>query len=69
MATLAAGSATYDVRIGWDVEDLGPLAADTRCLHTGSLATVLEPGRTAVLDLVEREHRLGRVTVSHDPDG
>ena len=29
VATLAAGSATYDFRIEWDVGDLGPLPADT----------------------------------------
>ena len=45
-----------------------PLPVETRCLHTGSLATVLPPGRTNVVDLVEREHERGRVTVSYDPN-
>lgn len=68
IATLAAGIASYDFRIDWDVEALVPLPIETRCLHTGSLATVLAPGKTNVVDLVEREHTRGRVTVSYDPN-
>ena len=34
----------------------------------GSLATVLPPGKANVVDLVEREHKRGRVTVSYDPN-
>jgi len=68
IATLAAGTASYDFRIDWDVEALAPLPIETRCLHTGSLATVLPPGKASVLDLVEREHKRGRVTVSYDPN-
>ena len=68
IATLAAGIASYDFRIDWDVEALAPLPIETRCLHTGSLATVLPPGQASVVDLVEREHERGRVTVSYDPN-
>jgi fructokinase len=68
IATLAAGIASYDFRIDWDVEALVPLPVETRCLHTGSLATVLAPGKANVVDLVEREHERGRVTVSYDPN-
>jgi fructokinase len=68
VATLAAGIATYDFRIEWDIGDLEPLPVETRCLHTGSLATVLAPGRADVEDLLEREHRRGRVTISYDPN-
>jgi fructokinase len=68
IATLAAGIASYDFRIDWDVEALAPLPIETRCLHTGSLATVLPPGKASVLDLMEREHKRGRVTVSYDPN-
>jgi fructokinase len=68
IATLAAGIASYDFRIDWDVEALAPLPIETRCLHTGSLATVLPPGKANVVDLVEREHKRGRVTVSYDPN-
>ena len=68
IATLAAGVASYDFRIDWDVDALVPLPVETRCLHTGSLATVLPPGNAHVVDLVEREHERGRVTVSYDPN-
>jgi fructokinase len=68
IATLAAGIATYDFRIEWDIGDLEPLPIETRCLHTGSLATVLAPGRASVEDLMRREHQRGRVTISYDPN-
>ena len=68
IATLAAGIATYDFRIEWDIGDLEPLPIETRCLHTGSLATVLAPGRAGVEDLMRREHQRGRVTISYDPN-
>jgi fructokinase len=68
VATLAAGVATYDFRIEWDIGDLEPLPVETRVLHTGSLATVLEPGRTDVQNLLEHEHQRGRVTISYDPN-
>ena len=65
VATLAAGVASYDFRIDWDVT-LRPLAAETKCLHTGSLATVIPPGAGGVVDLMERERE--NVTVSYDPN-
>jgi fructokinase len=68
IATLAAGMATYDFRIEWDIGELEPLPIETRCLHTGSLATALAPGRTNVEDLLGREHQRGRVTISYDPN-
>jgi fructokinase len=68
IATLAAGVASYDFRIEWDIGDLSPLPVETRCLHTGSLATALAPGKDSVVDLVQREHERGRVTVSYDPN-
>jgi fructokinase len=68
IATLAAGIASYDFRIEWDVGDLAPLPVETRCLHTGSLATVLLPGKDSVVDLLEREHERRRVTISYDPN-
>jgi fructokinase len=68
VATLAAGIATYDFRIEWDIGDLKPLPVETRCLHTGSLATALEPGRSDVQTLLEHEHQRGRVTISYDPN-
>ena len=68
VATLAGGSATYDFRIEWDVDDLGPLPDKTHCLHTGSLATALTPGSGRVVELLERERRQGRATISYDPN-
>ncbi len=68
IATLAAGIASYDFRIEWDVPVLAPLPIETRCLHTGSLATALPPGNANVIDLVERERTRGRVTISYDPN-
>ena len=68
IATLAAGVASYDFRIEWDVAALPPLPVEARCLHTGSLATALPPGDMAVVDLVRRERERGRVTISYDPN-
>jgi fructokinase len=68
IAMLAAGIATYDFRLEWDVGSLVPLPVETRCLHTGSLATALSPGNANVVDLMEREHERRRVTVSYDPN-
>jgi fructokinase len=68
IATLAAGVASYDFRIHWDIRSQSALPIETRCLHTGSLATVLPPGDEAVRDLMRRERERGRVTVSYDPN-
>ncbi|WP_138731894.1 carbohydrate kinase family protein [Modestobacter excelsi] len=68
VASLAAGVAAYDFRIEWDIGDLAPLPVETRCVHTGSLATVLAPGAGQVTDLLERERERGRVTISYDPN-
>jgi fructokinase len=68
VASLAAGVASYDFRIEWDVGDLAPLAVEARCLHTGSLATALAPGAAQVTNLLERERERGRVTISYDPN-
>jgi fructokinase len=68
IATLAAGVASYDFRINWDLPSLPPLPIETKCLHSGSLATVLAPGGEAVVDLIRRERERGRVTISYDPN-
>jgi fructokinase len=68
VASLAAGVASYDFRIEWDIGDLAPLPVEARCIHTGSLATALEPGAGQVTDLLERERERGRVTISYDPN-
>ncbi|MFG2054652.1 carbohydrate kinase [Micromonospora sp. NPDC048930] len=63
----ADGQARYDFAIEWrSFPDLAGVAGGSACLHTGSLATVLEPGADDVLALV-RERRAG-ATISFDPN-
>lgn len=58
------GSASYDFLASWDPEDLA-LPPDTAVLHTGSLATVIEPGASRVLELCRDLHALpGRTVVA-----
>jgi fructokinase len=65
-ATLARdGSAAYDFELEWSLPHQQLPACDV--LHVGSLAAVLEPGRTTVLDLVEQAWARG-VFVSYDPN-
>ena len=63
--SLVDGDASYDFDIGWALphQDLPQCDA----LHVGSLGTVLEPGRTSVLDLVEQAWARD-VFVSYDPN-
>jgi fructokinase len=68
VASLAAGVAAYDFRIEWDIGELAPLPVETRCVHTGSLATALAPGAAQVTNLLERERERGRATISYDPN-
>lgn len=65
-ATDERGVATYDFRLEWDVTDLTALPVETH-LHTGSLATLLDPGATAVEAAVLRARSAG-ATVSLDPN-
>lgn len=65
-ATLAAdGSATYDFDVSWDLPAVAP-AHLPRVLHTGSIATFLAPGATAVRALLEQSHR--ECLVTYDPN-
>ncbi len=59
------GAATYDFDITWQVPEVPDLASYGH-VHTGSIAAVLEPGGTQVLDLVERAGPTA--TVSYDPN-
>jgi fructokinase len=59
-------AATYDFELDWDLP-VPELPADARGVHVGSLGTVLEPGRHAVLDLVRRAVD-SDVFVSYDPN-
>ncbi|MFD6857384.1 carbohydrate kinase [Rhodococcus sp. NPDC060090] len=58
-------AATYEFDIVWQPELPEP-SADTVLVHTGSIATVLEPGCDAVADLVEKQAETS--TVSFDPN-
>ena len=60
------GRASYAFDITWDVALPGSLPGDVVALHTGSLATVLAPGRDMVSDLIRREHARRRATISLD---
>lgn len=58
------GSASYDFLASWDPEHLA-VPPDTSVLHTGSLATVIEPGASRVLELCRDLHALpGRTVVA-----
>ena len=72
LATLdASGSARYEFQLHWDIprlpDVLPPALRGVRALHTGSIATVLEPGARKVLAAVERARAEG-VLVSFDPN-
>ncbi|SCL33414.1 fructokinase [Micromonospora rhizosphaerae] len=63
----ADGQARYDFSIAWrSFPDRTGVGTGSRCLHTGSLATVLQPGADDVLALV-RERR-ATTMISYDPN-
>lgn len=65
LATLdASGKATYEFTIDWRLEEAEPLPG--ACVHTGSIAAVLEPGASTVRELVAQA-RAGS-TISYDPN-
>ncbi|WP_066287674.1 carbohydrate kinase family protein [Arthrobacter sp. B6] len=65
-ATLNAdGSADYDFDISWELPAVAP-AHLPKVLHTGSIATFLAPGATAVRALLEQSHR--ECMVTYDPN-
>ncbi|MBT2568916.1 carbohydrate kinase [Arthrobacter sp. ISL-85] len=59
------GSATYDFDIHWDLPTPTP-AYFPKVLHTGSIATFLNPGAGAVKALLKRAHT--QCTVTYDPN-
>jgi fructokinase len=59
------GSAKYTFDIAWELEPVPP-AHFPRVLHTGSIATFLAPGASAVKSLLEQSHRSCLVT--YDPN-
>lgn len=60
----AKGSASYEFDLDWQIQTEGVDVADA--LHVGSIAATLEPGATAVADLLDR-HR-GRALITYDPN-
>jgi fructokinase len=65
-ATLAPdGSAKYDFDISWDLAPTAP-AYFPKILHTGSIATFLSPGASAVKALLEQAHR--HCMITYDPN-
>lgn len=61
-----AGGARYDFRFGWTYAG-SPALDGVDCLHTGSLATAVRPGASAVRALVAAARDAGTV-VSYDPN-
>ncbi|MFC9351645.1 carbohydrate kinase [Arthrobacter sp. NPDC057013] len=65
-----AGAASYTFDISWDLKgvSLPALSAvdSSRHVHTGSIATVLAPGRDDVYTLLEAAR--GHATISYDPN-
>lgn len=61
----AEGDATYSFDLAWTLPPQELPACDA--LHVGSLGTLLDPGRTSVLDLVEQAYARD-VPVTYDPN-
>lgn len=65
-ATLAEdGSASYDFDVVWDLDPATP-ASIPKVLHTGSIATFLEPGADAVKTLLQQWRH--DCTITYDPN-
>ena len=60
------GAATYEFELEWDVPSGTTTAPGTLALHTGSIAAVLEPGASAVHDLVKAAR--ATTTITYDPN-
>ncbi len=65
-----AGGASYDFQLLWELPQLRDqqekLLEGTTLLHTGSIATMLEPGAADVLGAVQKAHP--NATISYDPN-
>lgn len=59
------GSAAYDFDIRWDLPPKAP-AYFPKILHTGSIATFLDPGAKAVKALLEQAHK--HCAITYDPN-
>jgi fructokinase len=64
------GAASYEFDLSWDLDAAAAsdalVASRPMCIHTGSIAAVLDPGARTVLDLVQRWR--GSATISYDPN-
>lgn len=64
------GSATYTFELEWELdrlrERLPTLLQGSSMIHTGSIATMLQPGASTVLTAVE--HARPTATISYDPN-
>ena len=61
----ASGAAEYSFDLSWDLTDVAPIEGVAH-VHTGSIATTLEPGASAVLTTIQGA-RPG-ATISYDPN-
>lgn len=61
------GSARYEFDLVWDLEPSMVPATDYLHVHAGSIACTLEPGASAVREIVERSRARG-ASISYDPN-
>ncbi len=62
----ATGAATYDFRLSWQVPSDATCTPKTMAMHSGSIAAILEPGATAVRDLMATARPTATITL--DPN-
>ncbi len=60
------GAATYDFDLDWQVPAEVTVPASAIVAHTGSIAAVLEPGATGVLDVIRTAR--DQATITYDPN-
>jgi fructokinase len=61
------GSARYEFDLVWDLESSMVPVAPYLHVHAGSIACTLQPGASAVLEIVERSRAAG-ASISYDPN-
>lgn len=59
------GAASYSFDLTWDLPEGARIPTNTVAVHTGSLATLMEPGATKVIALLEANTT---ATLSYDPN-
>jgi fructokinase len=63
----AQGVAKFDIRLSWQWKSAGVELDGVRCLHVGSLACTVPPGRDDVVTLMQAARAAG-IPVSYDPN-